>query len=282
MAGLIAGIPARIQKGAGPPWADAPETEIRMLNRMLRSALVLVVQTQRDMSVNRDVFLEQLWLMAHGKVADAQELVPRAQDCGGAHGKLAWISDKFGPQVLTEVHDLLFQLTRPDQVSLVLGVLETQFKKSADLAAIGRLCGPDGPDGPDAHAQLAHPDLTDQGRMLWQLLLYASPALRSEGHKLFSKEMIENAQLLSARATPSLLATMPSAGSGSPSRAFCARRGRPPSSGSPSSSSSHTPESEASSPSGSAEKKRHQRSIVSAPVADGPTQGEGIAGSAES
>ena len=179
------------------------------------------------------------------------------------------------------MHDLLLQLTRPDQVSMVLGVLETQCEKGIDLGAIERLCGPDPADGA---VQSVHPHLTDQGRMLWQLLLFADPQVRSAGHALFLKEMEERAPLRPARASPSLLATMPS-GSLARSLAFSLRPGVPPSSGAPSTSSSHTPASDGSSPGGggSTKQKRHaRRSMGSAPVADGLQQGEDIARRADS
>ena len=130
----------------GPPWANASVSQIRMLNHDLRAALCSVLKMQHDIGVGRDILLEQLWHLAHGRVEDAQELVARAQDGGGAHAKIAFCRQKFGSQVLTEVHDLLLRLTRADQVSMVLGVLETQCESGLDLAAIQRLCGPDGPD----------------------------------------------------------------------------------------------------------------------------------------
>ena len=280
IAGAMAGGPLRIQEDVGPPWKDESAWRIRMLTRDLRETLLLVLKMQHDIGVDRNTLLSQLWHLAHDRVQDAKDSVARGQDGGGAHAKLEFLQ-KFGLQVLTEVHDLLLQLTRPDQVSMVLGVLETQCEKGIDLAAIQRLCGPDPADGA---VQSVHPHLTDQGRMLWQLLLFADPQVRSAGHALFLKEMEERAPLRPARASPSLLATMPS---GSPARslAFSLRPGVPPSSGAPSSSSSHTPASDGSSPGGggSTKQKRHaQRSMGSAPVADGLQQGEDIARRADS
>jgi hypothetical protein len=286
---MIAGAKAvgmlRIQTTAGPPWKDESARRIRMLNHDLRETLLLVLKMQHDIVVDRETLLAQLWYLAHGRVEDAQDTVPRRSDGGGAHGKLEFLMKK-GVDVLTEVHDLLLRVTRADQVSTVLGVLETQCESGLDLAAIQRLCGPDGPDmaqavpsdRPDGANQAVHPHLTDQGRMLWQLLLYANPKVRAEGYALFLQEMEERAPL-QPQTSQSLLATMPR------SIAFSPRPEVPPSSGAPSSSSSNAPASDGSSPGGSpggggsTTLKRHaQRSIGSAPVADG----DDVAGRANS
>ena len=216
---MMAGGPERIQTDDGPPWATASVSDSRMLNHDLREALGLVVKLQHDIGVDRNILLEQLRLLARGRVDDAQALVAAAQDGGGAHGKLAFLYRKFESQVLIEVHDLLLQLTRPDQVSMVLHLLEAQFTEDVDLVAIRQLCGTDEPE-------TAHRRLTDQGMMLWQLLLRADLLVRSAGHAVFLEERM--ASLQSAGASPSLLASMQSAGSGSPSLGFRPRPQGPP------------------------------------------------------
>ena len=265
MAGAMVGGPERIQEAEGPPWTNASPVESRMLNRMLRTALGVVVKMQYDLGVDRDVLLEQLWYMAHGRVSDAQEMVPIAQDGGGAYAKIAFVQGKFPVQVLTEVHDLLYQLTRPDQVSTVMVVLEGHSKKGVDLGALRRLCGADEPARRPRR-------LTNPGKMLWQLLVRADPAVRAKGHALFLER--RRVALPSPRASPALLAAMPSAGSGAPPLAYTPRP-----QGSLSTSSSNTPGSDASSAASS--NKRPDRPMGSASVADGPMEGEDIAGGAD-
>ena len=63
------------------------------------------------------------------------------------------------------MHDLLLQLTRPDQVCMVLRLLERHFTRGApDMQAIEQLCS----TGGRVPAPLT--DLTVQGMTLWQLL----------------------------------------------------------------------------------------------------------------
>ena len=265
---IMSGVPARIQQEDGPPWANAPALEIDIMNRDLREALGKVVKMQHDLCVDRNIVLQQLLLLIRGRVADAQALVARAQDNGGAHAKIAHLHERFDVPVLIEVHDLLFQLTRPDQVRMVLSLLEEHFKRGVDLAAISRLCGADGPDGSATRPSR----LTTQGRMLWQLLLLAAPVTRCEGYALYLKE---RALLQPAGASASLLATMPSASSSS-MLGFIPRPREGQSSGSRSTCSSNTPQSDGSSP-GSASNKRPERPIGPAPAAEDATQGADIA-----
>ena len=72
-----------------------------------------------------------------------------------------------------EVHDLLVQPTRPEQVHTVLKLLENQFTRGVDRDAMNQMCCADGP-------RPAH--LTDQGTTLSQILMWAPPEVRAAGY----------------------------------------------------------------------------------------------------
>ena len=174
-------VPARMQAehDDGPPWAAADEHRVRQLNHDLVQVVGSAVKLQHDLPVDRNTLLEILRFLALRKVDDAKDLVPRAADNGGAHGKIVWLT-KYEPQVLMETHDLLVRPTRPEQVLLVLRMLDKQMSRGANVPATERLCCTDEP--------ATAPELSEQGRTLWQLVRRAPLELRSAGYVAFASE----------------------------------------------------------------------------------------------
>ena len=173
-----------------------------------------------------------------------------AADCGGAHGKIAYLYDKFDVRVLMEVHDLLVQPTRVGHVHTVLKLLEKQFSRGVDGDAMSQICCADGP-------RPAH--LTEQGTILYQILMWAPAEVRAAGYTAYAEE-----RAASAGDRPSLLGF----------HEMQERRAG-------SSSSSNAPASEASSP-GSVTSKRHSRPSEAAQASEGAREGACVAGSSDS
>ena len=115
--------PQRLQADKGPPWAEEDATTVRMLNYDFKEAIPAAVKVQIDIRVDRRRFLDILRSLARQNVAYAKELVAGAEDFGSAHAKLEHLLVRFGPRVVMEVHDLLVEPTRPDQVCMVLHTL---------------------------------------------------------------------------------------------------------------------------------------------------------------
>ena len=108
--------------------------------------------------------LEILRSLVEKKVEYAKLLVAAAEARGGAHGMIEHLMQRFDSRVLMEVHDLLVQVTRADQVHMVLKLLENEFKRGVDRDALRDLCCADGP-------RPSH--LTDQGTTLSEILMCA-------------------------------------------------------------------------------------------------------------
>ena len=97
-----------------------------MWSHDLFQALEVVVKVHHDLHMERNVFLEVLRSLVLGREEYAKQLVAFAEDNGGAHSKIAYIRMRFEVNVLTEVHDLLVQPTRADQVCMVLRLVDAR------------------------------------------------------------------------------------------------------------------------------------------------------------
>ena len=265
--------PRRLQLSSdGPPWQGlADEVTVGVLNQELAEAVEAVVTMQHAIGADRNTVLTMLRRLVVGKVEPANKLVASAVAGGGAHGMVAHVYETFDKQVLVEVHDLLLQLTRPDQVCMVLRLLEMHFTRDAPdiqtieqyMRAIHQLCCTEGA------VTVRLPDLTVQGMALWQLLERAATPVRSAGHTAFLKE--RDAAKQAAGASSSLLSFAAVRGGHALSGSSSARS----SSSHAKSTSSHGPPSEASSP---GEAKPHKRrSGGSAQGCEGPRQDTDIA-----
>ena len=96
----------RMQMDDGPPWAGEADHVVRLLNQDVSQAVATVVKVQHDLRLERLVLIEILRSLARGNVACAKQLVAEAEDCGGAHGKIEHLTERFDVRVLMEVHDL--------------------------------------------------------------------------------------------------------------------------------------------------------------------------------
>lgn len=171
--------PERMQADNGPPWSKEDPTTVRMLNYDVKEAVPVAVKVQIDIRVDRPKFLQILRSLARENVRYAKTLVAGAEDSGGAHAKLEHLLERFGPRVVMEVHDLLVQPTRADQVCMVLHELEREFPQGVDTEAIKLLC---------CTGEQAEVHLTVEGQALWELLTRAEPSVRSEGHAAYVNE----------------------------------------------------------------------------------------------
>ena len=241
-----------MQEGGGPPWANADATQKRLLNQDLIEAVDYAVNLQRDLRVERNTLLVILRSLARNNLQYATQLVAAAEDRGGAHGKITHLTVAFGTQVLMEVHDLLLQPTRADQVKMVLKLLEAQFERPVDTDAIRQMCCTDGPT--PSH-------LTDQGMALCHVLRLALSEVRAAGYTAYAEERAASA---TPGANPWQLDWIG------------IRRGRALSS----SSSADPPASDASSH-GSTPSKRQSREGEAGQGSEGASGGECVAGSSD-
>ena len=181
MSGDVAHAPEFLQPTHGPPWASEPDGIARSRNRDLLQAVSLVVQNQHAFRVDRNTLLEMLRRLAEGRVDYAKELVASGVDGGGAHTKMAYLRNTFGEQVLTEVHDLLVQPRRADQVRLVLRLLEAQYMQRPAADAMMQWCR--GTAGPPCVR------VTEVGSILWHVLEQAPVPVRSAGYTAHVEQM---------------------------------------------------------------------------------------------
>ena len=237
--------PQRLQADKGPPWAEEDATTVRMLNYDFKEAIPAAVKVQIDIRVDRRRFLNILRSLARQNVAYAKELVAGAEDFGSAHAKLEHLLVRFGPRVVMEVHDLLVEPTRPDQVCMVLHTLETEFLQGVDMEAVRLLCCAG--EQIDVH-------LTVQGQSLWEILTRAGLSVRSAGYAEYVEERAADKtdrSMQSADASSALLGM----------RVLRERRVQ-------SSSSSDAPASDVSSPGSNTHKRQH-------PIDGSPQASEG-------
>ena len=245
-------VPERMQTDDGPLWAGETEFAVKMLNYDLAQALVTVVRVQHDLRLNRNTLLVILRSLASNNVAYAKRLVAPAEALGGAHGMIEHLTEKFvDMRVLIEVHDLLVQVTRSEQVHMVLKLLERQFTQGVDTEAMRELCYAGGP---------LPSHLNELGTTLSQILVAARPELRETGYAAYAEE-----RDASANAGSSMLVyrDLQHRGAGS-------------------SSSSNATGSEASSPGSAASSKRHGRSRSAGRTSGSAREGACVAGSSDS